>query len=183
MAINLNTCCSSQQLANVSHLILKEIRCKTVTVIENVNLEKGRANLDFVDFDDILSSSIWSRQIIPWDFTALIFRHVSNRSPFTREILTADAAMFLVGAIATSVPAAASYCVGTTSSIVASEWAVSRGDSATITHPARCPGLVTAVSAGYHRVAKFVCWQALTVVASERTLGTFCTGREISRIN
>lgn len=81
--------------------------------------------------------------------------------------------MFLVGAIATSVPAAASYCVGTTSSIVASEWAVSRGDSATIAHPARSSGLVTAVPAGNYRVAKFVCWQTLAVVASERTLGTF----------
>lgn len=91
--------------------------------------------------------------------------------------------MFLVGTVATSVPAATSYCVGTTSSIVASEWTVSRGDSAAIAHPARSPGLVTAVPAGNHRVAKLVRWQALTIVASERTLGTFCTGRKISRIN
>lgn len=102
---------------------------------------------------------------------------------FPRKVLTANTAVFLVGTVATSVPAAASYGVGTTSSIVASERTVSRGNSAVITRPACSSGFVAAVSAGNHRVAKFVRRQALTVVASERTLGTFCTGREISRIN
>lgn len=177
MAINLNTRCSSQ-LANVSFDCKSKRLDAKVTVTENINLEKGRANLDF---DDLIlfhytSSDNFLRLYSEFFVTSQILL-------FLREILTADAAMFLVGAIATSVPAAASYCVGTTSSIVASEWAVSRGDSATIAHPARSSGLVTAVPAGNYRVAKFVCWQTLAVVASERTLGTFCTNREISRIN
>lgn len=90
--------------------------------------------------------------------------------------------MFLVGTIATSVPTAASYCIGTTPSIVASERTVFRNsDSAAIARSARFPELITAISAGNHRVAKFVCWQTLTIVASECTLGTLYTDREISR--
>lgn len=83
--------------------------------------------------------------------------------------------MFLVGAVAASVPAAAGYRVGTAPAVVAPERAESRGDPASIARPARSPGLVAAVPAGHHRVAELVTRQALAVVASERALGTPCT--------
>lgn len=100
-------------------------------------------------------------------------------------LLTADVAVFLIGTVAASVPAAAGYRVGTTPAVVAPERAESRADPAAISRPASTPGLVAPVSAGHHRVAEFVCRQALAVVASERTLGTFCErgSREISRVN
>lgn len=81
--------------------------------------------------------------------------------------------MFLVRAIATSVPTAAGYRVRTTPAVIAPERAESRGDPAAISRPASTPGLVAAVPAGHHRIAEFVRRQALTVVTSERTLGTF----------
>jgi hypothetical protein len=86
--------------------------------------------------------------------------------------------MFLVGTVATSVPAAASYRVRTTSAVIALERAESRGDSSAITRSARTPGLVAAVPAGHHGIAEFVSRQALSVITSERTLGTFCANEK-----
>lgn len=101
---------------------------------------------------------------------------------FTSRLLTADATVFLVGTIAASVPAAAGYRIGTTPTIVTPERAKSRADPA-ISRPAGTSRLVATVPAGHHSVAEFVRRQALTVVASERTFGTFCEHRsEKSRV-
>lgn len=108
-----------------------------------------------------------------------------SRPENERRVLTADAAVFLVGAVSASVPAAAGYRVGTTPAVVAPERAESRGDPAAIARPARSPRLVAAVPARHHRVAELVSRQALAVVASERTLGTLCANesREAAREN
>lgn len=92
---------------------------------------------------------------------------------FTSRLLTADVAALLVGTIAASVPAAAGYRVGTTPTIVTSEWAKSRADPA-ISRSTGTSGLVAAVPAGHHSVAEFIRRKTLSIVASERTLGTFC---------
>lgn len=71
-------------------------------------------------------------------------------------MLTANVTVLLVGAVAASVPAAASYCVRTTSAIIALERTKFRGDSPAITRPARSSGLVAAVPTRHHGVAEFV---------------------------
>lgn len=96
----------------------------------------------------------------------------ADRSRLNPSAASADAAVFLVGTIAASVPAAAGYRVGTTPTIVASERTKSRADPA-ISRPAGTSGLVAAVPTGHHRVAEFVRRQTLAIVASKRTFGTF----------
>lgn len=68
----------------------------------------------------------------------------------------------------------ASDCVASTPSISTSEWAESRCYSSAISRATSSSRLVTAVSARYHGVAKFISGKTLSIVASKRSFGTFC---------